>query len=483
LTGTLYWLARLFKVCIIMMIIFASPRGVEGQRAVDTVRVQAILVADSQGRGAAQVTPEQITQSLAYASRVFAPAGIEFTFDPASDVARLNNDLLYYDCTLSPAADLNAPEEVPPDCDDRRNNDERNRIAQFYPGKLVVYFSAGLKPHYDKNTRRWRMEPRYVNWSNHFDSFVMMDPGDPGQTLAHEIGHYLHLVHSFGAEPKSLQEARTLVQDYVINNNLPKADGVNMFDGDSNICRGHPTILCVGDTPPDPGPALFKAAGLEPCNPNDGSLKLEVTYADGPFIYTFAPARENVMSYWNKACLGVQASLTPDQVAGVRAAITTMNRQHLIEKKVLYTAIWEPGDLGTSRAIGWAFADFPTRFNQEIAMGRHLVHMQAYDIGGGQIRYDGVWENGSRGTTRAISWAMRDFATRFNQEIAAGKHLVHMQAYDLGGGQIRYDGVWEDGARGTTRPEPSAGPCLTLPHVSIRRSPPASTSFTCRPTI
>jgi hypothetical protein len=93
--------------------------------------------------------------------------------------------------------------------------------------------------------------------------------------------------------------------------------------------------------------------------------------------------------------------------------------------------------------------DFGARFNQEIAAGKHLVHMQAYDIGGGQIRYDGVWENGDRGTTGAISWAGQDFIPRFNQEIGAGKHLVHMQAYDIGGGQIRYDGVWEDGPRGT----------------------------------
>ncbi len=70
--------------------------------------------------------------------------------------------------------------------------------------------------------------------------------------------------------------------------------------------------------------------------------------------------------------------------------------------------------------------------------------MQAYDIGAGQIRYDGVWQRStSKPQTRALAWAIGDFATRFNDEVSAGRRCVHMQAYDIGGGQIRYDGVWE----------------------------------------
>lgn len=46
-------------------------------QATDPVRVHAVLVADRQGRGAADATPEQIARSLAHASRTFAPAGLE----------------------------------------------------------------------------------------------------------------------------------------------------------------------------------------------------------------------------------------------------------------------------------------------------------------------------------------------------------------------------------------------------------------------
>ena len=221
------------------------------------------------------MTPEQIARILTYASRVYAPAGIEFTFDPASDVARVNNDLLYYDCTLSPTTDLNAPKEAPPACDPKPNNDERNRIAQFYPGKLVVYFSVGIKPQYDANARKWKMDtPRGGSWSNHFDWFVLMDPGNWEQWLAHEIGHYLHLVHSMSLQPRFLNDqitadgkpelgARSLVRDYGVKNGIPKADDVNVFENDKDICAANPTILCVRDAPPDPGSALFQAVPTE----------------------------------------------------------------------------------------------------------------------------------------------------------------------------------------------------------------------------
>lgn len=156
------------------------------------------------------------------------------------------------------------------------------------------------------------------------------------------------------------------------------------------------------------------------------------------------------MNYWDKTCRGSAARITASQAAGVRNALINQNRQHLIATKVLYSAIWEPEDRGTKRAIGWAFNHFVPRFDTEIADGRHLVHMQAYDLGGGQVRWDAVWESGDRGTTRALGWAMADIGPRFNAEIAAGRHFTHLQAYDLGGGQIRWDAVWESGDRGTT---------------------------------
>src|SRR6185295_13830550 len=100
--------------------------------------------------------------------------------------------------------------------------------------------------------------------------------------------------------------------------------------------------------------------------------------------------------------------------------------------QIRWDGAWEAGRRKTSRAIGWGMQAFAARFNREIAAGRHLVHMQAYDLGGGQIRYDGVWEDGGRGTDCVLGWGFNDLVRHLDQEDAAGRTLVHLQPYDIG---------------------------------------------------
>src|SRR5262249_24857529 len=64
-------------------------------------------------------------------------------------------------------------------------------------------------------------------------------------------------------------------------------------------------------------------------------------------------------------------------------------------------------------------------------------------VGGGQMRYDGVWENGTQVTKHLFSANLEDFSLRNDQETAAGRKLVALDEYDIGDGQLRYDGVWE----------------------------------------
>jgi hypothetical protein len=40
--------------------------------------------------------------------------------------------------------------------------------------------------------------------------------------------------------------------------------------------------------------------------------------------------------------------------------------------------------------------------------------MQAYDVGGNQIRYDGVWEPGGTGQDGVNAWTLNDFAAKFD---------------------------------------------------------------------
>jgi len=130
-----------------------------------TVRVQAILAPMSDGSDAPWVTPEEIREALRLATDVFRLAEVEFLFDPASDVVTMPSDLLSRDCILAPDADFSGPKDVPPACDIKpfpeynSNDNERKRVAELYPGKLVVFFAFGRAPRWNEATQHWEDVP------------------------------------------------------------------------------------------------------------------------------------------------------------------------------------------------------------------------------------------------------------------------------------------------------------------------------------
>jgi hypothetical protein len=402
----------------------------------DSVRVHAILTANDDGTQAAAATAADIQAAIAGASTIFAQANITLTFDPASDVSTRNSTLLNHDCSVAPGTNLDTGSEsiVPPqDC--ASHDAERSRVARGYPGKLVLYFSTGDRLRWDAGARIWVYGPRGFNWSSGSHEFVALLGSAPHpEAAAHEMGHYFHLPHTFGPQPKTVAEAKTILLDYIERTeNILGAAAVFDYDG-------------IADTPPDPGPAVFTAAGLDVCAVEHGTLVLRVRLDSGIlFTYRITPDRENIMSYWNRTCRGLAPHLSNGQVAVVRAAVEQQNRKHLVDPKVLYSAVWEPGARNQTFALGLAFGDFAQRFMNEYALGRHAVQVQAHDVGG-QIRWNGVWEPGSRGQSAALGWTFADIVGKHGAELSAGRHLVHMQAYDLGGGQLRWDAIWEPGS-------------------------------------
>ncbi|KAB2352520.1 hypothetical protein [Actinomadura rudentiformis] len=399
------------------------------------IRIVTVLTANDNGSQAATPSPKSIARSVELANEIYNPRGINFLFDAATDIYRFNDDLLNRDCRRRDHQVYTDPQVEPgsaPEFEGELFNKHRNEVALRFPGRVMVYFTAGSRYAWSSTQKRWVYGPRGYSWSNHFDEFVSMAAHAAGDDLlAHELGHYLHLPHVFWHTPATIEAAAKLIRDFVANGGSKDA-ALSLFEGDG-----------ISDTPPDCGPALFK----NQCDPAETSVTIPVTFADGSKrSYTLTPDRENIMNYWDKRCRGGVPHISAGQTGRVQGALHQGNRRHLVEPAVLYSATFGAGDRGQTRAIGWALNDFAKRFNDELAAGRRCVHMQGYDIGGGQIRYDGVWEKSSGvEQTRAIGWALNDFAKRFNDELAAGRRCVHMQAYDLGGGQIRYDGIWESG--------------------------------------
>lgn len=145
-----------------------------------SVQIQPIIVSDCDGARQARVKPQQITELVQFSNKVYAAAQIRFEFKE-SDVVYLRSTTLN---SMMGEEDGNWQAEVA----------EGNRVAAQYPTKIVVFFRFG---------------PGSVATGQGFSSehynFVAMPGFDDARhcghphtdALAHEIGHYLGLFHTF----------------------------------------------------------------------------------------------------------------------------------------------------------------------------------------------------------------------------------------------------------------------------------------------
>lgn len=214
------------------------------------VPIQAVLVTDDDGSHAVVITFDQIKIWVERANTIYAPAGIRFSFSP-QDMTTINSTLLN---NMASNQDAQWNEEV----------DTGNKVAANYPGKLTVFFRRGsgenpLGGAFSSSNYNFVVMPQYSDsWCNNTDDHGM---------LAHEIGHYLGLVHIFPRVFSNLPEAEKYL---AANNNDP-----NAFDGDK-----------LSDTLPDP----YVGEDYYTC----GSVT-ELTLNGIKFVLP----RDNIMSYYN----------------------------------------------------------------------------------------------------------------------------------------------------------------------------------------
>ncbi len=200
----------------------------------------------------------------------------------------------------------------------RLHEEERHRVASQYGSKLVVFLRHG------------RFPTGTANFSNSLHNYLALVSTN-SQILAHELGHFFHLPHTFGEWPKNKAEAEKSIKRYVdIEGNRPE-DGAFVFDGD----RGF-----INDTPPDPGTDVWKDAYSakygDPgflCSSEDSlTLDVELDALDGQSRpYTLTPPRANLMSYFDRRCpqFSSKSHLSADQVKRIRRSLS-LNRKYLL---------------------------------------------------------------------------------------------------------------------------------------------------------
>lgn len=251
-------------------------------------------------------------------------------FSPERDVEFISDDAVNNDDrSASTAVDANGNKVQP-------HRYARQAVARRYPGRAVVFFRDFDKTVSDDDAFSVGAQGDYIVLDKGASETTAVDLAQQrGETLAHELGHYFHLSHTFGLEPKTKAEAADLMREYIKRTDKPRDQAKDVFDGDASN---------VNDTPPDPGIRLFKAeyGGGHRCPDTSSSstdepyVKVDVKFTDDPIetrTYTLKPDMTNLMSYFNWTRDGrcpQPRTLSPDQRAVMEEALRFGNRNGLL---------------------------------------------------------------------------------------------------------------------------------------------------------
>ena len=297
------------------------PRPQPRAWTLHTIRLQFIATTNT-----IAFDPQLLVPVVTVMNDFYDAGKIEFVYDPARDFVVMDNTLLDQDWELVDAGSLSNPESIQPSVDATRFHNERQRVAAQYIGKLVVYISRGSNLQW-QNPGGWSVGERGFHYSSTSAAYVATSavywraPGgsiDPN-TLAHEIGHYLHEFHTMGAMPNTVAAAADSIRTAVDSWGWSRNQALRVFDGD------YPFVV---DTPPDPGPELFTVANGTACGGPD-NVDVPVMFANGTQqTFQVKPDRENLMSYF-KGCPG-NHGFSNGQFLRMRVALEHGNRNHLL---------------------------------------------------------------------------------------------------------------------------------------------------------
>lgn len=284
-----------------------------------SIRLHVIRTADSDGTNRSPTTLQDITDAVPVVNQIYAGTGIRFLFDPATDFETIDSTLLNQTFTLLDPNLENYPnEDDPPPTSNVAHNMVRRQFADAHRDKLTVFLHGASILVYEEG--QWKLVLRGGGKSGDDARYVSMFGALDKKNFAHELGHYLHLQHTFVRGATDVPLAAAKIQDYVAAGN-PPPKGLDALDGD---------LRYVNDTPPDAKGEIFeKVFGKgQKCGP-EGEIPIPANIPGGPWIFMLAPDRGLVMSYFGCG----DPYLSDDQATRSRESLELLNRASLIARK------------------------------------------------------------------------------------------------------------------------------------------------------
>lgn len=361
---------------------FASPNYV--------VPVYALRAMDNDGTSRpADITQSEVREWIERANRVFEVAGIEFTYDGALSTIKDT------DINSVTGEGYSAWEDV---------KNKLNEIANEQK-KLVIVFRHGP----DTNATGGGFS------SSSYD-FVIM-PGFKKTwvvgkqniaLLAHEIGHYMGLSHTFGAILNTVEEARLHF--------LRHSSNPSVFDGDAGT---------VSDTPPDPYISELK-----------DQFDVSTVILGG---VPFKLARDNAMSYYhikesNPPHTLVPRTFTRQQVERVRKTLVERRERGTLEVQERW------GEAAEMQVYGWTYEDYRKKYDEIWDQGWRLHLLEPYAVGN-QLRYTAVWRWGAEDEIQVYGWTYQRYREKYDELWPQGWRIHILEPYVVDG-KVRYTAVW-----------------------------------------
>ena len=253
---------------------------------------------------------------------------------------KINSTLLNRDFTLLEPPNVGDDKwDHKPLIDEETHKQARVALARQFPRNLVILFHNRKKLKQEEGTGHWYVGTKGGGSSSSNSRLVDMSTSSGANDLAHEVGHYLQLPHSFVDEVETVDDAAAKIKEFV-DDGGSKNDGLNALDGDRHW---------VLDTPANCQHSDFRQRWPR-CVRQRWQDPIPVTFADNSTkTYTLAPDRSLVMSYF-KGCPGAE-TISPQQARRVRDGLEMSFRHELISVRSSFTHKIVGGATGTAGSI------------------------------------------------------------------------------------------------------------------------------------